>query len=267
MAILTISREFGSGGREIGQAVARELQYEYVDKAKILNDLRAIGKNWEEWGKDLDEHCPTIWEKYDWSFRGFGALIQNAILNYALQDRVVIMGRGANFLLHGIPFAYRIRVVAPLEERIARIIVRESVDRETAQWLVEKTDRDRSSFINALYGKPWDEPKEYDAVFNTAVLTLGEIAALISSALVERDRYRTKDARKTLEMRAAAAHVKAGMMTDPALFVPTLEVFYDGSSIVLRGIIHNPKEHQRIEAIATRLAGDRPVKCDLHYRR
>jgi cytidylate kinase len=267
MAILTISREFGSGGREIGQAVARELQYEYVDKAKILNDLRAIGKNWEEWGKDLDEHCPTIWEKYDWSFRGFGALIQNAILNYALQDRVVIMGRGANFLLQGIPFAYAIRVVAPLEERIARIMVRESVGRETAQWLVEKTDRDRSSFINALYGKPWDEPKDYDAVFSTGVQTLEEIAAMIVITLVERDRHHSEDAQRILEMRAAAAYVKAGILTDPGLFVPTLDVFYDGSSIVLRGIIHNPQEHRRLEALACSLAGNRPVKCDLHYRR
>ena len=63
MAILTVSREFGSGGREIGQAVAKILNYTYIDKERLLGDMRASGKEWEEWGKNLDEHCPTVWEK------------------------------------------------------------------------------------------------------------------------------------------------------------------------------------------------------------
>jgi hypothetical protein len=67
-------------------------------------------------------------------------------------------------------------------------------------------------------------------------------------------------------MRAAAAQVKAGLATDPGLFIPTLDVLYDGSHIVVHGIIHNPKEHKRIEALARKLAGDRPLTCALHYR-
>jgi len=97
MAILTISREFGSGGREIGQAVAALLNYEYIDKQNILSDLKSAGHEWEKWGRDLDEHCPTIWEKYDWSFRGFSALLQRCILDHALRGKAVIMGRGGNF--------------------------------------------------------------------------------------------------------------------------------------------------------------------------
>jgi cytidylate kinase len=138
MAILTISREFGSGGREIGRTVAQLLNYEYIDKENILADIRAKGKKWEEWGKNLDEHCPTIWEKYDWSFRGFSSVIQRLILDYALRDKVVILGRGGNFVLKGVPFALRIREVAPIARRIERITKRETVDSETARWLAEK---------------------------------------------------------------------------------------------------------------------------------
>jgi cytidylate kinase len=266
MAILTISREYGSGGREIGQTVARELQYEYVDKKRILDDLRAIGQNWEKWGESMDEHRPTIWEKYDWSFRGFGALIQSVILKYALTEHVVIMGRGANFLLQGIAFAHRLHVVAPLEERIARIMVRESVDRETAKWLTEKTDRDRSCFLYSLYGKHWDDPTEYDEVINTSGQALDEIAAKVKKIVMEKDQHLDAAGRRELEMRAAAARVKAGLLTDSGLFVPTLEIFYDGADIVLRGTIHSPKERKRIEEKAAPLAGDHPLRYDLHYR-
>ncbi|RPJ04074.1 MAG: cytidylate kinase-like family protein, partial [Deltaproteobacteria bacterium] len=130
MAILTISREFGSGGKEVGRAVADSLGFEYVDKEKVLIEIRKAGNKWEEWGKELDEHSPSVWEKYDWSFRGFGALIQSFILSRAVKDKVVIMGRGGSFLLKGIPFALSVRIVAPIEARIARIVARESINQE-----------------------------------------------------------------------------------------------------------------------------------------
>jgi cytidylate kinase len=266
MAILTISREFGSGGREIGQAVAQDLGYDYVDRAKILNDLQSMGKNWEKWGESMDEHCPTIWEKYDWSFRGFGALIQSTILNYAMKDKVVLIGRGANFILEGIPFADRIHVVAPIEDCAARIMVRESVDRETALWLKEKTDRDRSSFIYSLYGKHWGNPEEYDDVVNTAEQSIDDITAKIKEILNQKDQQINESVRKELKMRTAAAKVKAGLLTDQSIFIPTLEIFYDGNSIVVKGIIHNPKEHKKIETKAVSLAGNYPLRCDLKYR-
>ena len=267
MAILTVSREFGSGGREIGQAVAKVLNYTYIDKERLLGDIRASGKEWEEWGKNLDEHCPTVWEKYDWSFRGFTALLQSLILHYALNDRAVIMGRGGNFLLKDIPYALRIRVVAPIVKRIDRIIKRESVDRDTAQWLIEKTDRERSCMIHLLYGKHWDDHAEYDMVYDTGDQTLDEIVNIVKDALLEREKFTTEAARKLLQIRAIAAKIKAEILVDHGLFIPTLDVYPEGENLILRGVIHSPKEHKIIEDKAKKIAGDIPLKCELHYRK
>ncbi len=266
MAILTISREYGSGGREIGRKIAEITGYEYVDKEKILSDIRAAGHKWEEWARDLDEHYPSIWEKYDWSFRGFGALVQSVIFEHALRGRAVIMGRGGNFVLAGIPHALRIRVIAPPEARVERIMRRETVDRETALWLSERTDHERSGFIFALYGKHWDDPAEYDMTRNTGVETVDEIVGDILGLLDERDRLDTPEAGELLRMQAAAARIKAGLVTAPSFCIPTLDVRYSGKEIVLRGVIHNPKEHRRVEEAARKLAGDLPIKCELHYR-
>ncbi|HBZ54540.1 MAG TPA: hypothetical protein DEO88_03965 [Syntrophobacteraceae bacterium] len=266
VAVLTISREFGSGGREIGQEVARLLGYDYVDKASLLEEIRAFGRKWEEWGKELDEHCPTVWEKYDWSFRGYGALLQQFILTHALRGRVVIMGRGGSFLLKDVPFAFRIRVVAPLAQRIERIMTRESVDRQTAEWLAEKVDRDRHCFIHALYGKNWDEALAYDRLFDTSQTSLDEVVAAVKGILAEKDRNPSDEAWKILEMRAAAARIKAGLLTDVRIFVPIMDVFYDGKDIVLRAIVHNPREHRKVEEAGRKLAGQLPFRCDLQHR-
>ncbi|MEW6109011.1 MAG: cytidylate kinase family protein [Nitrospirota bacterium] len=266
MAVLTVSREYGSGGREIGRAVAESLGYQYIDKSRILSAISAMGEKWGEWGKNLDEHCPTIWEKYDWSFRGFGALIQSNILNFALRDKVVIIGRGGNFLLKKIPFALRIRIVAPVEKRLENIAKRENVDNDTARWLIEKTDSERSCFIYSLYGRRWDDPEQYDMLFDTGTRTLDEIINIVKESLLDKEKFNTEKAREILRMRALAAEVKSVILTDPSFFVPMLDVYSDGETIILRGTIHNPKEHKRIEDIAKKLSKGVPLKCELHYR-
>ncbi len=267
MAILTISREFGSGGREIGQAVAEALTYEYIDREKMLADIRVAGGKWEQWAKDLDEHCPTIWERYDWSFRGFAALIQSTILHCALKDNVVIMGRGGNFLLQDIPHAFRIRVQAPIDVRIERIENRESMDRETARWLVKKMDADRACFLMTIYGKHWDDPAEYDQVFAIRGQAVDEAVKEVEATLAERQKRDTEEARKQLQMRALAAKVKAGIATSGEFFMPIFDVFTERDTIVLQGVTHTPKEHKRIEEAARELACGYPVRCELHYRK
>lgn len=263
-AVLTISRQYGSGGREIGQAVAREMGYAYVDREVLLEDIRRAGRKWEQWAAALDEHRPTVWEKFDWSFRGFAALMQQHILEHALRGGVVIMGRGGNFVLRGVPHAYRVHIEAPLEARIERVMKREEVDRETAKWLCERTDRERASFLHAVYGGRWDDPAEYDRLFTVAGASVDGEVREICEAL--KGLPVTEDAMKALRLRAAAARVKAGIATDPTLFLPVFDVLAEEGTLVLRGILHSPKDRQRIEDAAKHLAGDRPLRCELHVR-
>ena len=266
MAILTVSRQFGSGGQEIGRRVADDLGYAYIDRERILNDLREAGEKWEEWGKGLFEHCPTIWEKYDWSFRGFGALLQSAVLNYAANDRVVIIGMGANFLLKGIPHALTIYAVGPLESRVENVMQRDELDRKTAQWLIEKKDGGRSCWIRSLYSKHWENFEEYDLVLDMGIQTLDEATERVKTILQEKDHSANEETRKLVRMRAAAARIKAGLCVNPSLQASTLDVVYDGGCVVLRGIVHGPKERTHIEEAAAVLAADLPLKSELHYR-
>jgi cytidylate kinase len=266
MAILTISREFGAGGRDISRGVVKELGYEYLHRERFFQEVRAQGAKWEEWGKGLDEHSPSLWEKYDYSFRGFAALTRSILLDFAARDNVVIMERGGNFLLKGTPHAFRIRVLAPLQARIDRTLIRESVDYDTALWLIERTDYERSHFILALTGKDWSDPEEFDAVFNTGLQPIEEVVYTVCDTLRHRDHLKTEEAQNRLRLRTQAAKVEAGLFTYPYLWVNTLEVSVQEGKLLLQGIVRDSKQKHRVMEVAQKLAGDVPITFNLHYR-
>ncbi|HWR98062.1 MAG TPA: cytidylate kinase-like family protein [Candidatus Methanoperedens sp.] len=266
MAILTISREFGSGGREVGHMTAKRLGYAYVDRVSLLAALRASDPRWERFGDEYDEHTPTVWERFDWSFRGYAALLQRCLLEAAAGGRVVIVGRGAALLLTGVPTALHVRVVAPLAARIERIMRREHADHDSVRRMVERIDRERAGFIRAVYHRPWDDPALYDATYDTSLLDPPAIIQDILSRLAAREQAAAEEARRIIDGRLAAARVRATLCTDPELQLPTLEVLEAGGEILVRGVLHRPDERRRIEEVAGALAGGLPLRFDLRYR-
>jgi cytidylate kinase len=272
MAILTIAREYGSGGKEIGRAVAKLMGYRYVDRKQILEEMKKKGRQWEEKAKYYDENHPDIWERYDWSYRGFVALNQSYILNNALEGNVVIMGRGGSFLLKGIAFALRVRTTASLEKKIENVMRwEEEINSENAQYLIEKADSEMAGAVYLIYGSSWDDPTQYDMVFNTSVQTYEQIISIIKDELVRREQFNTEGQRKILNLRALAAKIKAEIATDPTVSISTINVLPKEEALVeygllLRGVVHNKDDIKRIEEIATKLAGNVSIECKLQYR-
>ena len=271
MAVLTISREFESGGREVGQGVAKLMNYDYIDRQTILEDMRKAGKQWEEQASYFDENFPDVAERHDWSFRGFVALNQYYMLDYAARDNVAIMGRGGNFLLKGIPYALRVMIKAPIELRIKKIINWEGMNSENARWLIEKADREMAQSVYLIHGRKWDDPGEYDMVFDTSVTTIDQIVPLVREALLEKEKHKSEQAKATLQLRAVAARVKAAIATDPTLFVSVLDVDPKEEGlpeygIIVRGIVHDRDDIERVKDAARKIVGDVPVEFELHYR-
>ena len=271
MSVLTISRQFGSGAKAIGLGVADALGYEYIDRSRMHRDLRAQGPKFEEWAKHFDEHYPAVTERSDWAFRGFVALIQSIILDYAKKDKVILTGTGAGFLLKGIPHVLRIRVVADMETRIDRVQGDDVVNAQTARWLIEKADSEMAGAMYTIYGRDWEDPAEYDMVADTSREDKEAIVARVKAALVEREPLYTEEVRRILVMKALAARIKAMITVDPTFMVSVFDVEMKEENmveygLVVRGVVHNREDTQRIQETVRVLAGNIPLEFDLVYR-
>lgn len=266
MAILTISRQIGSVDKEVTQKMADLWNYDYIDRQRILEDMRAQGPQWEELGKQFDEHTPTLWERYDRSYTGFVVLSQSIILNHALKDNVIIVGRGGNFLLREVPYSLNVRIVAPLNARLEAVMKRDSLSRGAAELLVAKVDKEMAGAVRRIYGRDIDDPAAYDLLFDVGVLPIQEIFTAIRAALETKDKLKTPEAENDLRMKALARKVRAGIAINPTFYIPVFDVIPGKDRLLVTGIVHNSEEHRKVEEEARRLAGAVPVECSLHYR-
>jgi len=271
MAILTISRQFGCGAEEIGEAIAKELGYTYVDRQMILDDMKQAGGKWEEKAKYFDENTPDLWERHEWSFQGYVALTQCNIYSHALKNNHVIMGRGANFLLKGVKHHLGIRIEAPMQTRIQKITTKYSVNTENAEWLIEKADQEMAGAVYMLYGRAWDDAREYDFHFDTSRNTPEEIVRIVKAAIAEKEKLYSEASQAVISLRLRAAEVRASIATDPTFntFLLSVKPKEDGMpeyGLIMRAVVSDQKDISRLKDVAVKLAGDLSIECDVRTR-
>ena len=173
MTVITISREFGSGGDLLAEKVAASLGYHLVDKAFISAVLCQYGL--AEF--DLDyETQPGFWEGFDINKterrETMVRMLNQVVRAVALHGNVVILGRSGYAILSGLADVLHVRLLAPLEDRIEMTRVERNMTLEEAAVLVKEKDRVRTSFIESFYHVPWEASHAFDIAINTAVVPL-----------------------------------------------------------------------------------------------
>ncbi len=272
MAILTVSKAMASGAKGVIEGIVAATGYDYIDRARMLADMQKLGPECREWLKGFEGYYPDVWDKYDWSFRAFVAVLQNVMLHYAARDRVIIAGLGAGFLLRRIPYALRLFITASMEDRIRRVQSEdELISVDTARWLAEKSDEETGRAEYTIYGRHWGDPKEYDMVVNTSAKPREQIVDEVKAALERLETAETEAAKAALKLMAAAANVKATIAIDPSFDVTTLEVEPKEEGlpeygIVVKGIVRDEEDIEPIKAAAKDAAGGLPVEFSLVYR-
>lgn len=267
MAIVTISRESGSGGEDIAKAVAKKLGYDYVSKESIYKEIEEHGKKWLEWVSDLDEKAPSIWERYDKSWTAYLALVEHCVYKSAAKNNVVILGRGGNWLLKDIPYALRIRIIGAPEDRARKLSERLGLDMETARKKLKFRDHERYAFYQRAYRRDWTNPNDYDVTLNTSHMGFDESVERIVSEIPAKDRLATPENQETLRRLEQASRVKADIITKFPVFLPTLEVAHDGASLVLRGVaLCTPEQLQKLLETAKESAGTTRLRSELSHR-
>ncbi|MBN2326718.1 MAG: cytidylate kinase-like family protein [Candidatus Omnitrophica bacterium] len=187
--VVTISRQRGCRGKDLAKLLAHELDYGFFDRDIVDYIARHMGIR-SELVESLDEKDRSeleLWINSLLSKRVFDhdeyiRALGEAVKTTALQGGVVILGRGANFLLADTA-AYHVRLTAPLPVRVDNLCQFEGMSESQAREEIKKVDRERSGFVYRYFKKSIEDPLAYDLTINIAKSTLDGTIKIIRSAL------------------------------------------------------------------------------------
>jgi cytidylate kinase len=223
MAIITISHQLGCNGARIAQAVAERLGYQCAGSEMLAKAAHEYGLG-EDRLSELGETKPSILDRLEAETRIYIAVMQNAVLDVALQDDVIVLGRGGQWLLRDLPHVVRVRIVASFDERVRRLAAALTAQddrrhglqaaRDAIIDLLQRDDADKRGRMRYLYDRDINDPELYDVVCNASRDDMGMMTDGIV-ALARHPTFATTDeSRRPLVDRAVASRVRVALMMD-----------------------------------------------------
>lgn len=193
--VITIGRQFGSGGRAIGEKLAKKLDVPFYDKELISLAAKESGTNPDVF-KDVDETATNSllytlsmgMYNYGNGILAMGDLPINDKL-YLLQHEIikelatkgpcVIVGRCADYVLKDNPNCINIFIHANMEYRKQRAVVVHNIEEKRAEHIINKTDKTRANYYSFYSGQKWGALQNYDLCIDSSKLSDDQVVDLI----------------------------------------------------------------------------------------
>jgi cytidylate kinase len=191
LRIITIEREYGSGGADIAQRVAQRLHWKLWDQLLTNEIARLMECDCSVVEQHEEKKDPLYYRLLKGFMRGsyegsvqapnvniadtdcIRAVAERVVLSAAEAGQCVIVGRGSAYYLQTRRDAFHVFIYAPIQDKIRRLRAQGKTEKEAVQ-LAESVDRDRAAFIKQYFGVEWPDRQRFHLMINS---TMGEEAA------------------------------------------------------------------------------------------
>lgn len=221
MAVITLSRELGSGGLEIAQQVAKTLGYEFVDKRTADGIFRQYGLTKFD---DVYSSAPSFLDLVNADNLLLVSMANEILEAVAKRGNVVILGRAGFAVLAEYADVLHVRVQASFADRVQRVMVREGLtDLQAAEERVRDDDDMHRKYVQRFYDKQWDEPSNFALVLDTSSLSRDmAVQQIVEAARALEQTAPGQDATTTatIEVDSVLADAVAKVIADPLPELP-----------------------------------------------
>lgn len=194
--VITLGRQMGCGGREVGKLLSSRLNIGYFDKELLIDAAKESGMD-PSFLQSRDEHSPSLlgsilafsYGHTPYGFYGATSAISDdklygyqsdCIRKIADSRSCVIVGRTADYILREHPRCVNIFLYASPEDCAQRILERGDVKTlEEARVLATRTNKMRASYYNFYTDRKWGNAATYDLCINTSLLSIEQVVDLI----------------------------------------------------------------------------------------
>jgi cytidylate kinase len=260
MPLIAMTREMGSLGKDVAATLAaktnrRVVYHEIIDP--IADKMRLRKSHVERF---LDGRA-GLWEKLTTDKTSLSIFTADETFRF-LRDggTVVIRGWGASHLLTDIPHVIRVRVCAPLEIRIARMMERLGTDkRDAIESEIAMSEESHTAITRRNFGLNWRDPENYDLVLSTERLSVDECVDEVELAMKHQRFQETSESLRLVDNLALSWSVRAALRRDERTKDTDISVECDAGTARLLGVVATPAEASAAEEVAAIVAGVKSV--------
>lgn len=189
---ITISRQFGSNGREIGRKLAEYLDIGYYNKEIMERIAKDMGVSSDFFNED-NQNEDGLYSISNRKLRSFGSIAElsvnsqvferatDLICGIAQRESSVIVGRCADYILKDNPDTISVFCFSDLEERIRFSINEYDVPAKKAKKIVQEKDMKRARFYEFHTNQKWGDAKNYSLLINTSKMSTDEVVEIIAA--------------------------------------------------------------------------------------
>lgn len=263
MAVITISREMGTGAYHIADAVAKKLKYTLVDGSRISACASKYGLSLEML-QMVDEKPPSYITAEDRKRAAALNTVELVLLDFARKGNVILYGRGGQDLIKDCGNVLRLRFIADFDERVERFAEREWIDPDLASSMIRRSDHQRGGFIHFYFDRAWNDPLGYDMTFNTSRLSPATIIDSIVAAAKEPNlKEAEKGAVEKIDNTILTKKIETALLNSPDLDYRPFKITAEKGSIVLSGYLASEEEKKRAIKIVESVKGVKSVEADI----
>lgn len=180
MSVITVSRQWGSEGSALARKLVQILGYRLIDKTELVERAQKYGVLPNVF-EHVDEQTPSF-PKRQYEEKYIVAM-NEIIRSLAQEDNVVIIGRASEIILKEFPNVFHIRVVAPLDLRIRRVMERYDISYNEAAKAIARSDKNRAEYVRTFYHADINNPLLYDLILNTNKLDIDEMVKYVAEII------------------------------------------------------------------------------------
>ena len=255
MSVITISRGSFSGGKMLAECLAAAFGFRCLDREAVAERAAASGVSQEE-VLDALLKPPRFLERFKHRRYQYLALFQAALAEEVKTGKVVYHGNAGHLLLKGASPVFKVRVIAPMEKRVAMIQERLKMDPSEAVSYIHKVDHDRKNWTHFLYGVNWEDAALYDLVINLEHIGVQEACEMVSAAVQKVKCFQfTPACQAQMEDLAVASWVRANLAMNAATSHLEFEVTSRRGQVAIRGKVSEADELEEVKKIAEATSG------------
>jgi len=203
MAVITISRQFGAGGTTLGERLAKELGYRYINDEMVKEVAKNVGVSSDRVRTFEKRGTSKLMKLVDWvvnpdfierhaskkdklTEERYVEEIKAIILKFYEEGNAVIIGRGGNYALRGHPNTIHVLLVGDVEHRVKFLSDNYNMTRSQAERAVKRADMIRQRFLDCFSNQvSHDDPLLYTITLNMNFVSMDKAEALILGLVSE----------------------------------------------------------------------------------